>query len=324
MQSPHTRLLAPLLFTGLVGCHTKTADSSAADPGASGGTFDTPAGAVDGACPQETRAGGFVVDQTVDYAFVDGQLLDAVVPTNVRTEVFAEGGCRILRRENPFCDPACSGDETCDLSGTCVPYPASVDMGTVSVRGLRAAVSMEPVQPGNTYFDTSLSNPPWTPGDPLSLVSTGGSIEALALYGYAPDTLDGVAEQWTLTPGQPLELSWAPPAADIDTEVVLVLRIDQHGTTPSGLECVFDDTGTATVTAATLDVLIDAGLTGFPAGEIRRQTADHADLDNGTCVELLARSVRVPRIEIDGYTPCRTDAECPDGLECNEALERCE
>ena len=109
------------------------------------------------------------------------------------------------------------------------------------------------------------------------------------------------------------------------TEIVLVLRIDMHGTTPSSLECVFPDTGGGVVSSATLGALVDAGLTGFPAGELRRRTADHADIDNGNCVEFLARSVQVPDlVEIEGYTPCRQDADCPDGQECNEALERCE
>ena len=29
-------------------------------------------------------------------------------------------------------------------------------------------------------------------------------------------------------------------------------------------------------------------------------------------------------LEIEGYTPCRRDEDCPEGQECNEALERCE
>lgn len=326
MTLPRTPALLLLLAVGLLACNGKSDDSAGSDTdgGTTGETTPAESGSVDGACPQETHAGRFVVDQTPDYAFADGQLLDGVVPTNVRTEVFAEGGCRILRRENPFCDPACGGDETCDLTGACVPYPTSLDVGSVTVRGLSTAVSMDPVAPANTYFDTALDNPPWTPGDALSLAASGGDLAAFEMHGFAPDTLTGTAETWTLVPGQPLEVSWTPPTKDVGTEVVLELRIDLHGTTPSGLECVFDDTGSATVSAATLDVLIDAGLTGFPAAELRRRTADHADLDNGTCVDFLARSVQVPQVDIEGYTPCRTDAECPDGQECNEELERCE
>jgi len=310
------------LFTACGGKDDTSDDSAGAT---SPGTFGADEGSVDGECPEAIRAGRFVVDQTDSYAFVDGELTDAVIPTNVRTEVFAEGDCRILRRENPFCDPPCGGDETCDLSGTCVPYPSAVNVGTVSIRGLSSAVSMEPVEPGNTYFDTSLANPPWTPGDAVALSSTGGDITAFEMHGYAPDTLEGVPETWTISTSRDLNISWTPPAADAGTEITLVLRIDMHGTTPSALECTFADTGSGVVSSATLSALVDAGLTGFPAGEIRRRTADHAELDNGTCVEFLARSVKVPDlVEIEGYTPCRQDSDCPEGQECNEELERCE
>lgn len=321
MTTPRVLLLCGLAAGTLSACGSKDSGQDVGTTSPTDGSFDAEPGTADGACPQETHAGRFVVDQTVDYAFVDGQLSDAVLPTSVRTVVHDEGECRILRRENPFCDPPCGGDETCDLSGTCVPYPGTVDVGTVTVRGLSSAVSMDPVQPGNSYFDTSVANPPWTPGDALSLTAAGGGFE---LHGFAPDTLVSADDTWTLTPGSALELSWSAPTADVDTEVVLELRIDLHGTTPSALECVFADTGAGTVSAATLDILIDAGLTGFPAGELRRRTADHTDLDNGTCVDFLARSVAVPQVEIEGYTPCRRDQDCPEGQECNEELERCE
>ena len=322
----HSRLLALGAALCLTSSCGGTDDKSGDSAGTStGGTFDASEGSVDGECPEAVRVGRFVVDQPVDYAFADGQVSDAVVPTDVRTEVFAEGGCQILRRENPFCDPPCAGDETCDLSGTCVPYPSALNVGTVSIRGLSSAVSMDPVEPGNTYFDTSLANPPWTPGDPLSIASSGGDIAAFEMHGYAPDTLEGVPGTWTIIPGQDLAITWTPPTVDVGTEVVLVLRIDMHGTTPSSLECVFPDTGSAVVSSASLGALVNAGLTGFPAGEMRRRTADHADIDNGTCVEFLARSVNVPElVEIEGYTPCRQDSDCPDGQECNEELERCE
>ena len=289
------------------------------------GSLDAESGSADGTCTMDTRSGRFVVDQTVDYAYADGKVSDAVLPTDVLTEVIVSGDCCILRRENPFCDPPCGGDETCDLGGSCVPYPSAIDVGTVSIRGLSSVVSMEPVEPGKNYSDTSLDNPPWTPGDPLSLSTSSTDRSDFEMHGYAPDTLEGAPAVWSIAPSTALELDWTPPSADIDTEVVVVLRIDLHGTTPSQLECVFPDTGRGVVTAETIDALIDAGLTGFPTGEMRRRTADHTDLANGTCVEFLARSVHVPeRVEIEGYTPCRTDAECPPGQECNEALERCE
>jgi len=322
------RTLWTAAFLALMACggDDKGDDSSGGDGGGGddGGGVVPAEVSVDGGCAQEVRWGGFVVDASEDYAVVDGQVLEAVVPTAVLTEIITVGDCTIWRRENPFCDPSCDPGETCDLSGTCVPYPESQDLGQVGIEGLSSAVDMAPVEPGNTYFDTSLSNPPWTPGDALTLTTEGGAFESSTLHTLAPDELALGASTWELTPGQDFGVSWSAPSSGATTEVVLELRIDQHGATPASLECVFPDTGSGNVASDTLDVLIDAGLTGFPAGALKRRTIDHANIGSGGCMEFIASSSRHPHVEVRGYTPCRSDEECPEGQTCNEELERCE
>jgi len=316
--------LSVLLSCGGTDKGEDSSEGTGDDGGDDGGTIDPGEVSVDGGCAQEVRWGGFSVDASEDYAVVDGKVLEGVVPTDVLTEVISAGDCTIWRRENPFCDPACDPGQTCDLSGTCVPYPESQDVGTVTIQGLSSAVSMSPVEPGNTYFDTSLSNPPWTPGDPISLSSSGGAYEPATMHGIAPDEMALGETEWELVPGQDFSVSWNSPSAGATTEVVLVLRIDQHGATPASLECVFPDTGSGVVASDTLDELIDAGLTGFPAGALSRRTIDHADIGSGGCMEFITSSTRHPHVDIQGYTPCRTDEECPEGQTCNEELERCE
>lgn len=317
-------------FVLLLSCGGTEKDDTSGDGGDEGGddgggSVEPDDVSVDGGCAQDVRWGTFTVDASPDYAVVDGEVLDGVVPTDVLTEIITVGDCTIWRRENPFCDPACAPGETCDLSGSCVTYPQSQDLGTVSIQGLSSAVAMSPVEPGNTYFDTSLTNPPWTSGDPLSLTTGGGVYESVTMHGIAPDDLSLGATTWELVPGQDFALTWNSPSTDATTEVRLELRIDQHGATPASLECIFPDTGSGLVSADTLDELIDAGLTGFPAGALSRRTIDHADIGAGGCMELVASSSRYPElVDIQGYTPCRTDADCPDGQTCNEELERCE
>jgi hypothetical protein len=277
-----------------------------------------------GVCPDDVHWGAFVIDSNEDYAYVTGVASDGVVPVAVLTEVTRSGECTIWRRENPFCDPGCDPGYTCDLSGACVPYPATQDLGTVSVWGLVQPVSMSPVTPGNTYFDTSLPNPPWVPGNLLELATTGGVYDPVSLHGVAPAGLEPVTLDWVLTAGQPLAIAWDAPTSAVRTEVVLRLRIDQHGLTPSTIECVFADDGAAEVPGDVLDSLMSLGVTGFPAGSIARRTADHADLGAGGCVDLVASSSRLPLVSVAGYTPCTRDEDCPDGETCNESLERCE
>ncbi len=287
-------------------------------------TGEPPPLSLDGACPLAERVGGFVVDSTVDYAFVDGSVADAVLPVSVLTTMEVSGDCAILRRENPFCDPGCGPNETCDLSGTCVPYPITQDVGLVVVDGLSEAVSMSPRAPGFAYFNTSIDNPPWTPGDRVRVRAAGGPERpAFALDAIAPDDLLMSEPLWTVVQGEPLVVTWAPSSGP--TEVFLRLRIDQHGTTPSTLECHFADApGRGEVPAPLLASLVSLGLTGFPAGELVRRTVDQVALEPGACVEFIASSSRVPDIVIEGYTPCRFDAQCPPGQTCNELLERCE
>ncbi|MFN7142847.1 MAG: hypothetical protein ACK4YP_03660 [Myxococcota bacterium] len=278
---------------------------------------------LDGECADAAHWGAFSVASNEDYAYVTGAVSDGVVPASVLTNVLTSGDCVIWRRENPFCDPGCDPGYTCDFDGTCVPYPTAQDLGDVTVTGLFQPVTMTPVTPGYTYFDTSLDNPPWEPGALVTLASEGGAYAPFTLHGVAPVTLAPVTMEWIVTEGEPLAVAWDAPTGPVRTEVVLTLRIDQHGLTPSNIECVFADDGAAEVPADVLASLMEYGVSGFPAGDLARRTVDSADVGEG-CVDLALTSSRLANITITGYTPCRDDRDCPDALTCNEAMERCE
>jgi hypothetical protein len=278
---------------------------------------------LDGTCDDADHWGAFTVDANIDYAYVSGSVANGVVPITVLTRGVSEGDCTIWRRENPFCDGGCAPGATCGLDGSCVPYPLAQDVGTVTVAGLSQPVSMTPRAPGNSYYDTSLANPPWRPGDLLTLTIPGGDGGGAVLHGVAPDELAPTSLDWHVVPGEAFTVTWAPPADGARTEIVLGLRVDQHGLTPSQLRCVFEDDGEGTVPTSVLDELFALGLTGFPAGDLIRRTADKAPIGDG-CVDLITSSTQTAALSIEGYTPCRLDNQCPRGQECNEALERCE
>jgi hypothetical protein len=284
---------------------------------------DTDTLELDGVCSDAEHWGAFQVDSNEDYSYVTGTVANGVVPAAVLTNALSSGDCTIWRRENPFCDPSCEPGYTCDFDGTCVPYPENQDVGTVSVTGLLQPVSMTPVTPGYTYFDTSLPNPPWEPGSVITVTTGGGAYEAAAVYGIAPLSLDPPSMAWEVVAGEALPITWDTPTEAVRTEVVLTLSIDQHGITPSRVECVFEDDGSAEVPADVLASLMEFGVSGFPEGHLARRTADSAPIGGG-CVDLEVTSSRLASVSIAGYTPCRSDAECPEGQECNEAMERCE
>jgi hypothetical protein len=291
-------------------------DTESPDPG--------PPASIDGACPQETRVGGFVVEAYPDYSIVDGTVRDGVIPNEVLQFVSAEGDCKLMRRLNAFCDPPCASDEACGNDGACVPFPEGIDVGDVVITGLSAEAAMSAVVPGYRYFLTTLPHPAFAPGAAVRLTSAGGAVAPLLLDGMGVDPLSLEGDTWTVVPGADLTVSWLPPttvtpAAQVD----LSLNIDQHGTSPLFLSCSFVDTGSGVIPAALLSTLIENGVTGFPNGSLERVTADHAAVGEG-CVDLRVASPRIPSVRVEGYTPCNEDADCPNDQTCNEALQRCE
>lgn len=301
--------------------------AAGADGGGDGGgeVVDPATVPLKGSCPLDVRWGGFAVDSNPDYAAASGAVADGVVPIAVLTELLTEGECTIWRRENPFCDPGCGPGETCGLDGVCVPYPANQELGTVVVEGLSAPLSMEPVTPGATYFETGLDNPPWGTGELVALRTGGGAFDEAVLFGVGPEVLVPENLIWELTPGEPFTVRWTPPVAGARTRVTLRLRVDQHGITPSALECTFADDGEGVVPAAVFSALTEYGLTGFPSGDLHRETVDSADIGEGGCLDFtLSSSQLAEEVRIEGYTPCNRDDECPEGQTCNLPLQRCE
>ncbi len=321
--------LALLLFAGCDPDTDETAqDSAPPDTTDTPGTTDTALTAetvpLGGECAMDVDYGGFVVEAREDYALVDGGVTDGVVPSSVLEELGASEHCQLLRQNNPFCKPSCESDEVCDFDGECIPYPLGQDLGTVSVLGLLDEVVMEALQPGNVYFETSLSNPPFEADALIELSMPAGTYGPAQLYGVGVETLVPDKGLHELVSGQDLTLSWAPPESELQrAEVALKISIDEHGLTPAKLLCAFPDTGEGVVPSSLIDQLINQGVTGFPAGELSRRTVDQHAAASG-CMDFFVSSPREISVSVPGYTPCTDDSDCPKGQECNEEMEICE
>lgn len=272
-----------------------------------------------GECPMDTDHGGFVVESyaTEGYSVVDGRVRDGVIPNTILTVELTDGDCRLLRRENPFCDPPCESDETCSLDRSCVAYPQDIPLGTVEVAGLSADVSMEPKTPGYRYFDTTLPHPAYTGGELVEL-----RIEDTALHGVGPQVLVTEADLVVLE-DTPLSLTWEAPSGEVRTRVSLDLNIDQHGSSPLRIQCDFADTGSGTVSADLVSALLSSGVSGYPSAILSRHTADQDTLD-GACIDFVVASPFPVPVDVEGFIPCSDDDDCPDGLDCNEAIELCQ
>ena len=276
-----------------------------------------------GSCPMETDFGGFTLLVEDTQTNVDGSVADGVVPISVLEEIASDGDCRVLRRNNPFCDPACEPGETCDWDGTCIAYPSNQDLGTVSLKGLYASVEMEPLFPGNTYFNTELPHPAYDVGTVLTLDMPGGVYGPLSLYGYGIEPLAGYPSLVQVEGGVDLTLTWTAPADPTISEIGVSINIDQHGTSPSTLVCTFEDDGEGVIAGSIVQALIDTGVTGFPSGFIQRRTLDSGAVGDG-CMDFTVTSLQTPDVDVVGFTPCVGDEDCPDGLDCNEEFQICE
>lgn len=296
---------------------TDTGDTAVVDPDGDPATVP-----LNGMCPLESRWGGFEVEANESYSVVDGEVANGVVPLTILEQTLSEGDCKLLKRNNPYCDPPCGTEETCDFDGECIPYPENQNVGTVTVGGLTESVSMEPTS-NNNYFFTKLSNPAFTPGKLIALKSAGGAYAPFTLQGVGVAPLVPTSTTWIITAGQPLQVAWDAPPAAVRSEVYLSVNVDQHGLTPATLVCTFADDGAAEVPSSVMDALLGSGVTGYPSATIQRRTADKAMLGAG-CVDFVVDYEVLAHVSVTGHTPCSGPDDCPEGQECNMALQTCE
>ena len=95
-------------------------------------------------CPAGQRIGSFEVAHWDFYSAVAGEVAEGVIPLTVLQLVHEQGDCRLMRKENPFCDPPCGAGQLCDHDSTCIAYPANISVGEVTVSGLAKPITMQP------------------------------------------------------------------------------------------------------------------------------------------------------------------------------------
>jgi hypothetical protein len=302
------------------GSPTSTSSTTMVADDSSGST--TGGGEIElrGACPLAESVGGFSVAMEPEYSSFAGAVADGVVPVSVLEQVGAEGDCILLRRNNPFCDPLCLPGQTCDYSGTCIPYPVNHDVGVVAVSGLVQPVMVEPVAPTYSYFDTSLPHPACEPGADIELTAEGGDYVPFVLHGRGVPRVEPTAEVLSLSTGRAVNVEWVSTGSD--ARLQLVLNVDQHGLAPVRLVCESDDTGSLSISPVLVSQFLAFGVSGYPSADYYLQTADSVDLAPG-CVEFLVRSHQQTLLDVEGHTPCDAPADCPMGQMCDVMIQTC-
>jgi hypothetical protein len=308
---------------GSAGKGGSSAGKGGGNSAGSGG--DMPAPELRGPCKDGTRLGGFDATIEDDYTTIGGKVLNRFVRSTILTEVESDADCSLIKAANPYCSPSCGSGKVCSSEQECVEAALSQSVGTVDISGFLKPVNMTPVVPGNNYFvpgADDFPHPAFEPGAAVVLAAAGGDLPGFTLngVGVAPLALDET--DFELARGKPFKISWT--AGDVAAARVRVtLRVDQHGNSPVTMTCLSPDDGELEIAAKLVDALLDAGISGFPSGNVYRETVDSVELDAG-CVELDVGAHEQRALKVAGYVPCKKQADCPEGTTCNVALERCE
>jgi hypothetical protein len=280
------------------------------------------------ACPQNSRIGHFQVTHDEFYAAVTGTVASGVIPLTILQPVLESGDCVMLQKVNPFCDPPCGGGDLCEHDGSCIPYPANQNLGTVSISGLlKDPLTMEP-NASDYYTDVAVPFPLFNPNAQVDLVAEGNELEGFALRAWGlpnvmlpidPSTDETVI--WEMESGTPLTVEWdAEPGP---WRMIVSLNVDQHGNSPVTMFCDVEDTGSAVIDAALIDTLLGYGVSGFATADFRRTTVDSLQLGDVGCVQMSVESLMLGKLTVAGHVPCKFDPDCPVGYVCEMAIETC-
>jgi len=181
------------------------------------------------------------------YTYVLGNLAAAPQP-EVYTVDTEDGSCRLLRRGEAVCDPACDWPQVCGVDGACADYPEPLGAGTLTVTDGEATRTVD--FDGYSYWLQS-QGLPFEPGETVTVSAPGDAFAAFSASGVMPDTLVSPDLQATdLTADGDLLFTWEPPSAGgTDAHVRITLNAGYgHGLPLEAvIECDVPDTGSFAV-----------------------------------------------------------------------------
>lgn len=170
----------------------------------------------------------------------------------VPSVIASAGDCAVYRRPPPaLCSPVCDG--VCEPPGVCHPWARTVDVGTITVTGLRQPLAFVP---GEFGYQPQPAPPAdlFDAGDPIAVRAPGGEIAGFAVEVRGVATLTGVDPSLTLVDGQDLQVTWTPDGGGARVE--LALLVGWHGAPwEAMLRCETDDDGALTVDGALVAAL---------------------------------------------------------------------
>jgi hypothetical protein len=200
-----------------------------------------------------------------------------------------EGDCEILVHPSPgFCEPACTTG-FCLPGGTCVPWPADVSAGPITVTGLTTPLAFVA---GPYGYVSDPPDPPvdlFAPGALIVATAAGAAGPAFTVEARGVAPLVTTVSPLTLADGVDTEVTWQPAAGE--ARVQLVLLVGWHGAPYEAmLRCEADDDGALTIPGTLIAALPrqSSGLEQHPS-TLARFTRGVGTTPLGT-IELLVAS----------------------------------
>ena len=257
-----------------------------------------------------------------------GSVKDGPTPVLVNwKEQASSGDCKLLVPDVPVCDPACAG-EACVGEGSCQAYPKSVDVGAVDVHGLATSAGDKKFQMsaiGGFYqpAGVTLQHPAVAEGGDIRVVAAGsGDIAPFELATKGIAALELTSEPIALDGAKSRKLTWKAPAVT-GSSVDVKVDISHHGGTKGLVTCETDDDGELELAGALLKGLFELGVAGFPAITVTRSRTATTPQGRGD-VRLAVVSAVQQDVVVPGVISCNSDADCPKGRACSNALLKCE
>jgi hypothetical protein len=114
-------------------------------------------------------------------------------------------------------------------------------------------------------------------------------------------------------------VTWTAPSKPGPAKIAIDFSVNRHAATDSWFECLVDDTGSYTISAALTDELFKLGTSGFPSVLLSRQSGDTVTA-NGGCVQLRIYSEASRELDVPGINSCKMDEDCTAPNVCGQTL----
>ena len=260
-------------------------------------------------------------------SLVTANVFDAEPPPLFRfTTTLRDGECELLVPRISFCAQRCPSNAVCVADERCQPRPGPVDVGAITVSGLRRA-DMAPLSqftaaamgcPFSTTASSSIRRSPQGQTIQWSIAGAG-TVPALTFEMPTIDEMQVLSLAPESRPGQPLEVRWVPPVGAVPDGQRAPVSLDftHHAGLRGMISCVTADDGATTIPAPLITGLHALGMAGFPALFVTRSVVRTREV-NGHRLTFEVKSERDLYVGIPGLRSCRLPQECPEGQRCRD------